>query len=63
MREQFGVAAEQVVGFAQALGVEVGQGKVAAAEQADNLAGVDAVVPGLAAVDSSGGGKSGEGIP
>ena len=51
LADEVGAAAEQVAGLAHALGVDVGQGEVAAAEQAGNLVGVDLVVLGLAPVD------------
>ena len=51
LAHEVGAAAEQVARFAHALGVDVGEGEVAAAQQAGDLAGVDAVVLGLAAVD------------
>ena len=44
-------AAEQIARFTQALGVDVGDGDVAAFEQPGDLLGVDVVVLGLAAVD------------
>ena len=42
---------EQVAGLTHALGIDVGEGKVAAFEQASEFAGVDFVVLGLGAVD------------
>ena len=51
-------AAEQVAGLALGPGVDVGHREDAAAEQAGDLAGVDLVVLGLAAVD----GLHGQGV-
>jgi hypothetical protein len=48
---QVGAAAQQVAGFAHALGVDRGEREVAAAQQAGDLVGVDLVVLGLGAVD------------
>src|SRR5262249_40172822 len=49
--DQVSAAAEQVAGLAHALGVDVGLGQHAAAQQDGDLLGVDLVGLGLAAVD------------
>ena len=49
--DQVHAAAQEVAGFAQALGIGVGDGQVAAAQQLGDLPGVDLVVLRLAAVD------------
>jgi hypothetical protein len=51
LADQVGAAAQQVARLAPAFGVGVGQRERAAAQQAGDLAGVDVVVVGLAAVD------------
>jgi hypothetical protein len=51
LADEVGAAAEQVAGLTHALGVDVGEGEVAAAQQAGDLAGVDLAVLGLGAVD------------
>ena len=49
--DQVGTPAEQVAGFAHPLGVGIGDREVAAAEESSDLAGIDAIVFGFAAVD------------
>src|SRR5262249_36997071 len=53
LADQEGAAAQQVAGLAHPLGVDVGQGEVAAAQQAGDLVGGDLVVLGLGAVGQS----------
>jgi tetratricopeptide (TPR) repeat protein len=48
---QVHAAAKQIAGFAQALGIGVRHGQVAAAQQLGDLFGIDLVVLGFAAVD------------
>ena len=48
---QVHAAAQQIAGLAQALGIGIGLGQVAAAQQLGDLAGIDLVVLGFAAAD------------